>query len=57
MINDFSGPISSFLVNKFGCQWVTVAGTILASGCLLASVWAPNLITMYLTAGVGTGTA
>ncbi|KAJ8681148.1 hypothetical protein QAD02_016935 [Eretmocerus hayati] len=50
-----SGPISSFLVNKFGCRAVTVAGTILASGCLMASVFAPNVVVLYITAGAGTG--
>ncbi|XP_058806582.1 monocarboxylate transporter 13 [Phymastichus coffea] len=50
-----SGPISSHFVNKFGCRAVTVAGTLLASACLLASVWVRSLGMLYLTAGVGTG--
>ncbi|XP_014235374.1 monocarboxylate transporter 7-like [Trichogramma pretiosum] len=50
-----SGPLSSFLVNKFGCPAVTVMGTILASGCLFATVYAKSLVVVYLTAGIGTG--
>ncbi|XP_033303670.1 monocarboxylate transporter 12-like isoform X1 [Bombus bifarius] len=50
-----SGPISSLFVNKFGCRAVTIAGSILASACLLASMWARNIITLYFTIGIGTG--
>ncbi|XP_076754397.1 monocarboxylate transporter 5-like [Xylocopa sonorina] len=50
-----SGPISSLLVNKFGCRVVTIMGSVLASLCLLSSVWAPNIITLYFSIGVGTG--
>ncbi|XP_074112661.1 monocarboxylate transporter 14-like [Cotesia typhae] len=50
-----SGPISSAFVNKYGCRAVTIAGAILSSICLLLSVWAPNVITLYFTIGIGTG--
>ncbi|XP_003700739.2 monocarboxylate transporter 12 isoform X2 [Megachile rotundata] len=50
-----SGPISSLFVNKYGCRTVTIVGSILASACLLASVWAQNVITLYFTIGIGTG--
>ncbi|CAD1473627.1 unnamed protein product [Heterotrigona itama] len=50
-----SGPISSIFVNKFGCRAVTIAGSILASACLLASMWARNIITLYFSIGIGTG--
>ncbi|XP_043517297.1 monocarboxylate transporter 13-like isoform X1 [Frieseomelitta varia] len=50
-----SGPISSTFVNKFGCRAVTIAGSILASACLLASMWARNIITLYFSIGIGTG--
>ena len=43
-------------MNKFGCRAVTIAGSILASGCLLASVWAKSIVMLYFTAGIGTGT-
>jgi uncharacterized membrane protein len=47
--------VSSFLVNKFGCRAVTIAGSILASACLLVSVWANSIVMLYFTAGIGTG--
>lgn len=50
-----SGPISSTLVNRFGCRAVTIAGSILASASLLASMWARNIITLYFSIGIGTG--
>ncbi|XP_001606934.1 monocarboxylate transporter 13 isoform X1 [Nasonia vitripennis] len=50
-----SGPISSALVNRFGCQAVTIMGTLVASACLLASVYAKDLTVLYFTAGIGTG--
>ncbi|KOX72879.1 Monocarboxylate transporter 12 [Melipona quadrifasciata] len=50
-----SGPISSTFVNKFGCRAVTIAGSILASACLLASMWARNIVTLYISIGIGTG--
>ncbi|XP_012259548.2 monocarboxylate transporter 12-B [Athalia rosae] len=50
-----SGPISSSFVNKYGCRPVTIAGSILAFACLLASVYAQNVLTMYFTIGIGTG--
>ncbi|XP_053970364.1 monocarboxylate transporter 12 [Hylaeus volcanicus] len=50
-----SGPISGSFVNKYGCRAVTIAGSILASACLLASMWAQHVITLYFTIGLGTG--
>ncbi|CAK9831475.1 Monocarboxylate transporter 5 [Anthophora retusa] len=50
-----SGPISSLFVNKFGCRAVTIAGSILASACLLASMWARSIVTLYFSIGIGTG--
>ncbi|XP_015176547.1 PREDICTED: monocarboxylate transporter 12 [Polistes dominula] len=50
-----SGPISGLFVNKYGCRAVTIAGSILASTCLLASVWAGSIIMLYFTIGLGTG--
>lgn len=50
-----SGPITSSLVNKYGCRPVTIAGAILASFCLAISIYAPNIIVLYLTIGLGTG--
>ncbi|KAG7208520.1 hypothetical protein KM043_014739 [Ampulex compressa] len=50
-----SGPISGSFVNKYGCRSVTIVGSILASACLLASVWAPSIVTLYFTIGIGAG--
>ncbi|KAK2583113.1 hypothetical protein KPH14_009139 [Odynerus spinipes] len=50
-----SGPISGLFVNKYGCRAVTIAGSILASACMLASAWAGSIIMLYFTVGLGTG--
>ncbi|KZC05305.1 Monocarboxylate transporter 5 [Dufourea novaeangliae] len=50
-----SGPISGSFVNKFGCRAVSIAGAILASACLLASMWARSIVMLYFTIGIGTG--
>lgn len=50
-----AGPISSSFVNKYGCRLVTIAGSIMASVCLLISVYAQNVFTLICTIGVGTG--
>nr|CAH7728722.1 unnamed protein product [Callosobruchus chinensis] len=51
-----SGPMSGYFVNRWGCRAVTIAGSILASGCLVISFWAQNVITLCFTIGIGTGT-
>jgi hypothetical protein len=50
-----SGPVTSSLVNKYGCRPVTIAGAILASFSLAISIYAPNITFLYLTIGLGTG--
>lgn len=50
-----SGPISSALVNRWGCRAVTIAGAILASACMVASFWATNVMTLCITIGIGVG--
>ncbi|XP_031628936.1 monocarboxylate transporter 13-like [Contarinia nasturtii] len=50
-----SGPISSSLTVKYGCRTVIIAGSVLASTCLLISVYAENVITLILSTGVGVG--
>lgn len=50
-----SGPISSSLVNRYGCRAVTIAGSILASICLAISVLAESVFTLFITIGFGTG--
>lgn len=50
-----SGPISSSLVNRFGCRVVTIAGSVLASICLAISVYAKSVFMLFITIGFGTG--
>lgn len=50
-----SGPLSSYFVNRYGCRAVTIAGSLIASVCLVSSFWARNVLTLCLTVGVGTG--
>lgn len=50
-----SGPISSSFVNRYGCRAVTIAGSILAAGCITASIFAQNVLTLIITIGLGTG--
>ncbi|XP_058445391.1 monocarboxylate transporter 5 [Malaya genurostris] len=50
-----SGPVSSSLVNRYGCRAVTIAGSVLASACLAVSVYARNVFTLFITIGFGTG--
>ncbi|XP_031628934.1 monocarboxylate transporter 12-like [Contarinia nasturtii] len=50
-----SGPISSSFVNKYGCQAVTIAGSIIAAACLLVSYYAQNIFTLIITIGLGLG--
>lgn len=51
----FKGPVSSSLVNRYGCRAVTIAGSILASACLALSVFAKSVTMLFLTIGLGTG--
>uniref|UniRef100_A0A673J157 Monocarboxylate transporter 3-like n=1 Tax=Sinocyclocheilus rhinocerous TaxID=307959 RepID=A0A673J157_9TELE len=50
-----SGPISSIMVNKFGCRPVMLVGGLLASGGMIIASFSTNIIQLYLTAGVITG--
>ncbi|XP_030568243.1 monocarboxylate transporter 12-like [Drosophila novamexicana] len=49
------GPISSSFVNRYGCRPVTIAGAILAAGCIIGSMFAQNVATLIVTIGFGTG--
>ncbi|XP_055585948.1 monocarboxylate transporter 13 [Uranotaenia lowii] len=50
-----SGPISSSLVNRYGCRIVTIAGSVLASACLAVSIYAQSVFMLFITIGLGTG--
>ncbi|XP_014280635.1 monocarboxylate transporter 13 isoform X2 [Halyomorpha halys] len=51
-----TGPISSALVNRYGCRPVTVAGAIVGAAGLTLSAFAQNVQTLYITIGLLTGT-
>ncbi|XP_033019194.1 monocarboxylate transporter 3 [Lacerta agilis] len=50
-----TGPVSSILVNQFGCRPVMLVGGLLASSGMILASFTTNIIELYLTAGVLTG--
>nr|XP_006636948.2 PREDICTED: monocarboxylate transporter 3-like [Lepisosteus oculatus] len=50
-----TGPVSSILVNRFGCRPVMLLGGLLASAGMVAASFTTNIIQLYLSAGVLTG--
>uniref|UniRef100_A0A6I8PR98 Solute carrier family 16 member 8 n=1 Tax=Ornithorhynchus anatinus TaxID=9258 RepID=A0A6I8PR98_ORNAN len=50
-----TGPVSSILVNRFGCRPVMLVGGLLASSGMVLAAFTTNIIELYLTAGVLTG--
>ncbi|XP_006002033.1 monocarboxylate transporter 3 [Latimeria chalumnae] len=50
-----TGPVSSILVNQFGCRPVMLVGGLLASAGMVLASFSTNIIELYLTAGVVTG--
>ncbi|KAJ8363336.1 hypothetical protein SKAU_G00121670 [Synaphobranchus kaupii] len=50
-----SGPLSSIMVNKFGCRPVMLIGGLLAAAGMVAASFSTNIIQLYVTAGVVTG--
>ncbi|MGH0174390.1 UNVERIFIED_CONTAM: hypothetical protein FKN15_013898 [Acipenser sinensis] len=50
-----TGPVSSILVNKFGCRPVMLIGGLLASVGMVLASFTTNILELYLTAGVETG--
>ncbi|XP_052782923.1 monocarboxylate transporter 3-like [Mya arenaria] len=50
-----SGPLSSALVNRFGCRRTALVGTFLAFIGFLASSFATSLIWLYVTFGIVAG--
>ncbi|XP_031795989.1 monocarboxylate transporter 3 [Sarcophilus harrisii] len=50
-----TGPVSSILVNQFGCRPVMLAGGLLASAGMVLASFTRSLVELYLTAGVLTG--
>ena len=50
-----TGPLAAYLVEQFSCRCVAIVGSILAACGLLISSIVPNIISLFITAGVVTG--
>lgn len=50
-----SGPIASFLTDRYGCQKVTIIGAIIASIGFVISAFADSLFTLFITFGLISG--
>lgn len=50
-----SGPIASFLTDRYGCQKVTIIGSIIASTGFVISAFADSLFTLFITFGLISG--
>ncbi|ETE71155.1 Monocarboxylate transporter 3, partial [Ophiophagus hannah] len=48
-------PLSSIMVNQFGCRPVMLVGGLLASSGMILASFTTNIIELYLSAGVLTG--
>jgi len=46
------GPIASILVNKYGCKFATISGSLIAATGFIISTFSPNVICMTLSYGV-----
>lgn len=50
-----SGPIASFLTDRYGCRRMTIFGSILASIGFVISAFVDNVETLFLTFGIMAG--
>ncbi|XP_048482633.1 monocarboxylate transporter 9 [Plutella xylostella] len=50
-----SGPIASFLTDRYGCRRMTIFGAILASIGFVVSAFVDNIETLFLTFGIMAG--
>lgn len=50
-----SGPIASFLTDRYGCQKVTIIGSIIASAGFVISAYADSLFMLFITFGLISG--
>ncbi|CAG4975848.1 unnamed protein product [Colias eurytheme] len=50
-----SGPIASFLTDRYGCRRMTIFGSILASIGFVISAFVDNMETLFLTFGIMAG--
>ena len=54
-VTNIVGPIAAYLVKRFGCREIAIAGSTIAATSIIVSGAAPNLATLYITAGLFTG--
>lgn len=50
-----SGPIASFLTDRYGCRKMCIIGSILACFGFLVSAFTPNMETLFFTFGIVSG--
>ncbi|XP_045200140.2 monocarboxylate transporter 13-like [Mercenaria mercenaria] len=50
-----TGPVVAIFTNRFGCRVVTFVGTVVFSGSLVLSMFAPNIQFLYLSLGAMVG--
>lgn len=50
-----SGPIASFLTDRYGCQKVTIIGSLIASAGFVISAFADSLFVLFITFGLISG--
>lgn len=50
-----SGPIASFLTDRYGCRRVTIFGSLLAAFGFVVSAFVDNIETLFLTFGIMAG--
>ncbi|KAH9633070.1 hypothetical protein HF086_010179 [Spodoptera exigua] len=50
-----SGPIASFLTDRYGCRRMTIFGSILAAAGFVISAFVDNMETLFLTFGIMAG--
>ena len=50
-----AGPLAAYLVEVFSCRCVAILGSILAAFGLMISSIVPNIVSLFITAGILTG--
>ena len=54
-VTHFVGPIAAVLVDRYGCRVIAIAGSVISAASIIISGVAPNIATLFLTAGLFTG--
>ncbi|KAG8224912.1 hypothetical protein J437_LFUL006271 [Ladona fulva] len=50
-----SGPLASFLTDRFGCRWVTIVGSVLAAAGFFSSSFVNSMEPLFFTFGILSG--